>query len=88
MFVLTDKGAPPDNQGEVRITAVFNGAVELDDQIRALVEDQLGSAAGLVADQLLPGIPLNVAFLTHKSWETVDATAPPENRYELPVVSS
>ena len=78
MFVLSDKGAPPDDGNPVRITAVFNGAVELDDQIKNLVEDQLGSAAAFVADQLLPGIPLNVAFLTHQSFEPVtgDPTAP------------
>jgi hypothetical protein len=87
MFVLSDKGAPPDDGEPVRVTAIFNGAVELDDQIRSLVEDQLGAAAGFIADQLLPGIPLNVAFLTHQRFEPVsDTGAPTENRYELPVV--
>lgn len=87
MFVLSDKGAPPDNGEPVRVTAIFNGAVELDDQIRNLIEDQLGAAAGFVADQLLPGIPLNVVFLTHQRFEPVtDDGTPVENRYELPVV--
>lgn len=88
MFVLSDKGAPPDDGNPVRVTAIFNGAVELDDQIRQLVEDQFGSAAGFVVDQILPGIPLNVAFLTHQRYESVggDATAP-ESRHELPVAS-
>jgi hypothetical protein len=85
MYVLSDKGAPPDDGNPVRVTAVFNGAVELDDQIRRLVEDQLGAAAGFIADQLLPGIPLNVVYLTHERFETV-ADDPAENRYELPVV--
>jgi hypothetical protein len=78
MFVLSDKGIPPDNGEQVRVTAIFNGSVKLDDQIRTLIEDQLGSAAGIIADQFLPGIPLNVSFLTHQSFEpaTGDATAP------------
>lgn len=78
MFVLSDKGVPPDNGELVQVTAIFNGAVELDDQIRNLIEDQLGSAAGFIAEQFLPGIPLNVLFLTHQSFEPVsdDATAP------------
>ena len=87
MFVLSDKGAPPDDGVPVRVTAVFNGAVELDDQIRQLVEDQLGAAAGFIADQLLPGIPLNVVYLTHERFEPVtDQDDPAENRYKLPVV--
>lgn len=87
MFVLSDKGAPPDTGEPVRITATFNGAVELDDQIRNLIEDQLGSAAAFVADQLLPGIPLNVLYLTHQSYEPVSENETPvENRYEQPVV--
>lgn len=86
MFVLSDKGAPPDDGNPVRVTAVFNGAVELDDQIKALVEDQFGAAAGFVADQLLPGIPLNVAFLTHQSFAPVTEQGEPvENRYQEPL---
>lgn len=83
MFVLSDKGAPPDNGEAVRVTAIFNGAVELDDQIRNLIEDQLGGAAGFVADQLLPGIPLNVVFLTHQRFEpVVDDGTPVEGSYD------
>ena len=85
MFVLSDKGAPPDDEGPVKVTAIFNGAVELDDQIRNLIEDQLGSAAGFVADQLLPGIPLNVAYLTHQRFEPVtDDATPTEASYRVP----
>ena len=85
MFVLSDKGAPPDDEGPVKVTAVFNGAVELDDQIRNLIEDQLGSAAGFVADQLLPGIPLNVVYLTHQRFEPVtDDAAPTEANDRVP----
>lgn len=72
MFVLSDKGAPPDDDEQVRVTAVFNGAVRLDDQIRRLVEDQFGAAAGFIAEQVLPGIPLNVLYLTHERFEPVE----------------
>lgn len=75
LFVLSDKGVPPDDGEQVRLTAVFNGAVELDDQIRNLVEDQFGSAAGFVVDRVLPGIPLNVAYLTHQRFDLAAATA-------------
>ncbi len=89
MFVLSDKGAPPDTGEPVRVTAIFNGAVELDDQIRNLIEDQLGSAAAFVADQFLPGIPLNVAFLTHQRFETpVEDETPTANRYDPAFIQS
>jgi hypothetical protein len=88
MFVLSDKGVPPGGDQPVRLTAVFNGATELDDQIRRLIEDQLGAAAGFVADQFLPSVPLNVLYLTHQRYELIEgAGTAPENRYELPVVS-
>lgn len=74
MFVLSDKGVPPEDNQQVRLTAVFNGAVELDDQIRNLVEDRFGSVAGFAVDRLLPGIPLNVAYLTHQRYDLPAAT--------------
>ena len=73
MFVLSDKGVPPGGDQQVRLTADFNGAAELDDQIKRLVEDQFGAAAGFIVDQLLPGIPLNVVYLTHERYELIES---------------
>jgi hypothetical protein len=88
MYVLSDSGVPPGDDQPVRLTAVFNGAAHLDDHIRRLVEDQFGSAAGFVVDQVLPGLPLNVVYLTHERYEPIDELEPsPENRYEQPVAS-
>ncbi len=75
LFVLSDKGVPPDDGQPVRLTAIYNGAARLDEQIKALIEDQLGSAVGLIAEQFLPSIPLNVAFLTHQRFEPLEDDA-------------
>lgn len=69
IFVLTDRGVPPENLDGLRLTGRYNGAVRLDEQIRRLVEDEFGSTAGFVVERLLPGIPLNVVFLQHDHYE-------------------
>ena len=74
MLVLTRRGVPPEGGEQVRLTATFNSAVTLDEQIKRLVEEQLGSIAGSLADRLIPGLPLNVIYLNHEKYEALDAT--------------
>ncbi|MFW6074266.1 MAG: hypothetical protein ACOC9Y_01640 [Chloroflexota bacterium] len=68
IYVLTDKGIPP-GETPVQIEGTFNSAITLDQQLRRLVEEQLGTAAGWVIDQLVPGIPLNVVYLNHERYD-------------------
>lgn len=77
MLVLTRRGVPPEGGEQVRLTATFNSAVTLDEQIKRLVEEELGSIAGALADRLLPGLPLNVIYLNHEKYEAADATPLP-----------
>lgn len=76
MWVLTDKGVPPEGGEQVRLTATFNGAVKLDEQVERLVKEQfgdtIGSLAGSVLKNVLPGIPLNVFYLNHERYEVGD----------------
>jgi len=70
MLALTRNGVPPeDMRDDVRLDAIYHSRVTLDDELRSIVEDQLGPLAGQVVDLLLPGIPLNVVFLEHERYE-------------------
>lgn len=69
IFVLTDRGVPPEDMDDLRLTGRYNSAVKLDQQIRRLVEEELGSAAGFVVERLLPGIPLNVVYVRHDRYQ-------------------
>ena len=71
MLALTRKGVPPDDQrDDVVIDARYHSRVTLDDELKAIVEDQLGPLAGRVVGFLLPGVPLNVVFLEHERYAT------------------
>ena len=72
--VLSQKGAPPSSAGqaEMRVRGVFRSRVELDEALKRLLEDQLGPLgplAGSAVAALVPGIPLNVVYLEHESYE-------------------
>lgn len=69
IFVLTDRGAPPEDMQGIRLTGRYNSAIKLDQQIRRLVEEEFGSAAGFVVERLLPGIPLNVVYVRHDRYQ-------------------
>lgn len=73
MLVLTRKGVPSDEiRDDVRVDAVYHARVTLDDELKTIVEDQLGPLAGQLVSLLLPGIPLNVVFLEHERYELPD----------------
>ena len=74
MLVLTRRGAPPGDGQQVRLTATFNSAVTLDEQIKRIVEEELGSIVGGIVDQIIPGLPLNVVYLNHERYEVLDGT--------------
>jgi hypothetical protein len=70
ILVLSRNGAPPhDGAQRIRLRAVYHSRVTLDDELKAIVEDQLGPLAGTVVGALLPGVPLDVVFLEHESYE-------------------
>lgn len=71
--VLTQHGAPPgDPPGQIfQLEAIYHSRVTLDDELRRIVEDQLGSIAGEIVVRLLPGVPVNVVFLEHQRYEPV-----------------
>lgn len=70
MLALTRKGIPPDElRDDVRLMAVYHSRVTLDDELKSIVEDQLGPIAGQIVSLLLPGVPLNVVFLEHEAYE-------------------
>ena len=72
MWALTQKGIPPRDGESVELTAVYHSRVKLDDQIKAIVEQQIGSLAGSIVGGLLPGVALNVVFLEHESYTMVE----------------
>lgn len=74
MWALTQKGVPPRDGETVELVAVYHSRVKLDDQIKALVEEQIGSLAGSIVGGLLPGVALNVVFLEHESFMEVEAS--------------
>lgn len=67
MRVLSQHGVPPAD-APTRLVATYHASVTLDDELRALVRDRLGSVAGELV-RLLPGIPLNVVFLEQERYE-------------------
>lgn len=70
MLALTRKGVPPDDaRANVRLMATYHSRVTLDDELKSIVDDQLGPLAGQVISLLLPGVPLNVVFLEHERYE-------------------
>jgi hypothetical protein len=75
IYVLTQQGAPPGSSGgALRVRGIFHARVTLDDELKRIVEDQLGPLAGAVVNLLLPGVPLNVVFLEHQSYEVLAGT--------------
>jgi hypothetical protein len=78
IYVLTQKGAPPEDvDGALRVRGIYHSKVTLDDELKRIVEDQLGPLAGAVVNLLVPGVPLNVVFLEHQSYEVVAPTPRP-----------
>jgi hypothetical protein len=79
MLALTRKGAPPDGDDQqVELQAIYHSKVTLDDELKEIVEDQLGPLAGSLVDLLVPGVPLDVVFLEHERYAPVESTAPTE----------
>ncbi|HYI15681.1 MAG TPA: hypothetical protein VEX37_09835 [Thermomicrobiales bacterium] len=73
MLALTRNGAPPDgNDQRVTIEAVFHSKVRLDDELNDIVADQLGPLVGAAVSALLPGVPLDVVYLGHDSYEVME----------------
>ena len=72
MFALTRNGAPPDDAERVELEAVFHSKVRLDDELKDIVADQLGPLAGAAVSALVPGVPLDVVYLGHDSYEVVE----------------
>lgn len=68
MNVLTQHGAPPGGDVSVRLTGTYHASVTLDDELRSIVKDRLGSIPGELV-RLIPGIPLNVVFLEQERYE-------------------
>jgi hypothetical protein len=79
LLVLTQKGAPPADGRTVRLRGLYHSRVTLDDELRRIIEDQLGSVAAAIVSTLVPGIPLNVVFLEHESYELLAPPASPTN---------
>lgn len=70
ILALTQKGAPPSSAtGDVRVRAVYHSKVQLDTALKRIIEEQLGPLAGSAVSALVPGIPLNVVYLEHVSYE-------------------
>jgi hypothetical protein len=69
MLALTRNGAPPDDGQQLQVEAVFHSKVRLDDELKEIVSDQLGPLAGSVVSTLVPGVPLDVVYLGHDSFE-------------------
>lgn len=67
MRVLTQHGVPLAD-APARVVATYHASVTLDDELRALVSDRLGPAAGELV-RLIPGIPLNITFLEQERYE-------------------
>ncbi len=75
MRVLTQHGAPPTG-APTRLVATYHASVTLDDELRAIIQDRLGAAAGELT-RLLPGIPLNVVFLEQERYEPTSSRRSP-----------
>jgi hypothetical protein len=72
ILVLTQSGAPPDTgEARYRVTGRFHSKVTLDDELKQIVQDKLGTVAGSLVGALLPGVPLHVVFLEHQRYEPV-----------------
>lgn len=73
ILALTRNGAPPDVDGQrVTIEAVFHSKVRLDDELKEIISDQLGPLAGAAVGAFLPGVPLDVVYLGHDSYEVIE----------------
>lgn len=73
MRVLSRNGAPAGDDGQqIELRGVFHSRVKLDEAIRAIVEERLGGLAGSFVGSLLPGVPLDVVFIEHTSYETIE----------------
>ncbi len=72
MWALTQHGAPPDDGSEVRLTAVYHSRITLDEEIKRIVEGQLGSLAGSVVSSILPSVAVNAVFLEHLEYQPAD----------------
>ena len=68
MTVLSQHGAPPGGDVTVRLVATYHASVTLDDELRSIVKDRLGSIPGELV-RLIPGFPLNVVFLEQERYE-------------------
>lgn len=80
MRVLSSNGVPrvaTDGSETVELQATFHSRITLDEQIRRLVQDQLGTIAGFAVDTLVPGIPLDVIYLEHERYTLPDGTPEP-----------
>lgn len=73
MWALTRNGAPPDGEDQrFTIEAVFHSKARLDDELKDIVSDQLGPLAGAAVGTLLPGVPLDVVYLSHEQYEALE----------------
>ncbi|HEX5164473.1 MAG TPA: hypothetical protein VFV93_03685 [Thermomicrobiales bacterium] len=71
MLALTRNGAPPSDGQRLQVEAVFHSKVRLDDELKEIVSDQLGPLAGSVVSTLVPGVPLDVVYLGHDSYDVL-----------------
>lgn len=72
MWTLSQHGAPPDDGGTIRLTAVYHSRITLDEEIERIVEAQFGSLAATVVSSILPSVAVNAVFLEHLEYQPVD----------------
>ncbi|HUG14678.1 MAG TPA: hypothetical protein VMM78_06625 [Thermomicrobiales bacterium] len=78
IMTLTQKGAPPSSAtGTVRVRGIYHSKVQLDTALKRIIEEQLGPLAGSAVAALVPGIPLDVVYLEHQSYEVQSTTPTP-----------
>jgi len=70
--VLSQKGTPPGDGRQVRLTGTYHARATLDKELRRLVEAKFGPLAGGIVALLLPGVSLNVVFLEHQRYALND----------------
>jgi hypothetical protein len=76
MRVLTQRGTPPGDGEQIELTAVYYSSLTLDEQLRQIIDEQFGSLAGGIVDEVLPSLSLNVVFLDHQHYQPLLAPTP------------